>query len=143
MKTDTAVLDKVTEQTKSEGENGPLFGRGKYSQLMGELYTDCQRVLGLTPKQAEKVARAYASEVGRIDATSDGLKHKIGKLNKDGMLTVAESVKLKGLHLTPALACAKLCAELDGLKKFWLMLGPKGGSEIVLHDNIVSWLTSE
>ncbi len=84
----------------------PEFGTGRYSALMEECFRDAQTVFGLSLKPAEKLARQIASDVGAIMASAS-VSIKLGKINKDGKLTIAEASKLKGVTMTNALGALK------------------------------------
>jgi len=100
MATDTA------NATRIESHVQPDFGTGRYSALMGEVYDDAQIIFKLTPEKAEKLARQVASDVGAIMASAS-VSIKLGKVNKDGKLTIAEAAKLKGVTLTNTLYALK------------------------------------
>ena len=73
------------------------FGSGRYSAFTIEVYKDSQTVFGLDEAQAEKLAKAIVTEVGAHFAKSQA-SFKVGSLNKDGKVTLAETVsKLKGI----------------------------------------------
>lgn len=118
MKTvDTTVETTNGETTSTTGAPKKVaisFGNGRYSNVAEELFKDSQRLLLLDPAQAEKLARSYASDLGRISpkVAKDGIT--IGKpAKKDRTVTLKESTMLKGVTLTYSLALAKLCVILQ------------------------------
>lgn len=111
------------------------FGAGKYSAAMSELYKDLQRVFGLTPAVAEKVARQFGSDYGAAMASS---KAEIGfgkKYNSDGKITLTESLKAKNVPATHSIRLAKACDWANQLRKGWI----KGCKDIGVTFNEERW----
>ena len=78
------------------------FGNGRYSALMTEIFKNVQTVFKIEPAHAEKVARQVGSDFGA--ATQNAVvSASLGKVNKDGKLTLAEASKVKGVTLTNSL----------------------------------------
>lgn len=78
------------------------FGNGRYSALMQECYQDLQKVFKLSEPVAERVAKAIGSEIGAIMANQH-VSIKLGSINKDGKLNIAEAAKIKGVAVTNTL----------------------------------------
>lgn len=112
------------------------FGDGRYSSAMKELYQDSQRLLKITPKQAERLARSYGAELGRFNATP---KISFGRLTKDYKITLKESSLIKGVSLTYAIALARLCVTLQECFTF----GIEEFVEISLKENHLKWLNAD
>ncbi len=109
------------------------FGDGRYSPAMKELFQDSQRLLGLSETHAERLARAYGAELGRINAVP---KISFGRLTKDRKLTLKESSSIKGLTLTYAISIAKLCVILQE----GFTYGVESYGDVELQDNWMTWL---
>jgi hypothetical protein len=109
------------------------FGWGRYSGLASDLFADAQHVLGLSEKQADRLAKAYASELGRMNMSPD--KIKLGKPNKDGNIKIGEasSTKVSG---SPALSIALLVQELSAIYK----LGIISYGAVKLSQRLAVWL---
>lgn len=99
----TATDIQTEQNTNAPAKQGkakrPDFGNGRYSPLMDEVYDDSQTVYKLSPDKAEKLARKIATDLGAIMA-SQPVEVKLGKMNKDGKLTISEASKLKGFTVT-------------------------------------------
>lgn len=80
----------------------PDFGNGRYSPLMEEVYADAQTVFKVDSAKAEKLARVVANDVGAAMASCP-VDVRLGKLNKDGRLTIAEVAKMKGIVITKSI----------------------------------------
>ena len=85
--------------TQSQAPARPNFGEGRYSPLMEECYDDAMLIFKLDSLKAEKLAHAIAREIGDIMAHRP-VEVKLGKVNKDGKLTIAEACKVKGVTMT-------------------------------------------
>lgn len=115
--------DTQAPQTQSAASNVGHFGDGRYSPLMQELFTDAKRVLGLSPEVADKLARRIGSDYGAImsSGATTGIKHvTIGKVNKDGKVTVKEAAtSVKGVALSRPLQVLKaICYINEAAKSF-------------------------
>ncbi len=88
------------------------FGNGRYSAAMGELFKDSQRYLGITETQADRLAKSFGAEYGRVMQNSEA-KVKLGKVNKNGAITLGESVKGVKTVMTHAIAIAKIVATIN------------------------------
>lgn len=78
------------------------FGNGRYSALMQECFQDLQKVFKLEESVAEKVSKVIGSEIGAIMANQH-VTIKLGSVNKDGKLNIAEASKIKGVAITNTL----------------------------------------
>jgi len=111
------------------------FGNGRYSQAMKELFGDSQRLLGITEKQAEKLARSFGAELGRYNLHS---KISFGKYSaKSNQITLKESASLKGLVVTYPISMAKLCILMQECIAFGLDVE---NSTIELQSAWAAWL---
>lgn len=94
-----------TTPTTTEQEEALLakFGSGRYSAFTIEVFKDSQVVFELSEEKAETLAKCIVTEVGAFFAKAPA-HIKVGKLNKDGKVTLAETVaKLKGVTCTNAI----------------------------------------
>ena len=114
-----------------------VFGSGRYSNVAKELYSDAKRLLGLTDKQAERLAKAYIADLGRINAKVTQIG--ISKPNKDMQITLRETSKVKGVTLTHAITLAKLCVSLQEAKIY----GIEKYDKVTLRADLVEWLDKE
>ena len=131
-KADAALLLKQAEEAKAKAAR-VTFGDGRYSNAMGELYKDSQRLLTLTPKQAEKLARSYGSELGRLNMTN---KIQFGRVTKNQQVTIREVASIKGVTMTHALNLAKACVILQDALSF----GIESIVEVKIKANVLEWL---
>lgn len=133
----TTTEIKPATPTVSTGEASkviPDFGTARYSNNMKELYRDAKRLLSLTDKQAEKLARAFGADMGRLAIHT---QVKIGEANKDFLSKIKETGSTdKAVRLTHALTLAKLCSVLQGASKY----GAEKFGEIRLNESLVEWL---
>lgn len=109
----TGQTPAITKETpapkhtgKEEKQDGPDFGDKRYSAEMKRLYGDFQKLFGLPPWQAEKIARQVGSDFGEMmknQSVAISVSAATGK-NHDGKITIGEKVKnLKGVTLTNTL----------------------------------------
>lgn len=84
----------------------PDFGNGRYSALMNEVYDDAQVIFKLDSAKSEKLAQAIARELGAIMAAQPA-EIRLGKVNKDGKLTISEAAKVKNVTLTNSIYALK------------------------------------
>lgn len=111
----TQVESQVQATTK------PDFGKGRYSYLMESVFEDAQAILKMSPKGAEKLARAIATEVGSLMKDANAVV-KVGKsLSKDGKVSVSEACKLKGVTLTRNMAILRALDYISSAGKFSIM----------------------
>jgi len=78
------------------------FGNGRYSALASEVFDSAQAVFKVTPEVADKLARRVSSDFGALFSGSIGMnKVAVGKVNKDGKVTVKEAAaSVKGVSLS-------------------------------------------
>jgi hypothetical protein len=124
----------IENTTSASAKVEVTFGTGRYSNVARELYNDSQRLLKIAPEQAERLAKTYASELGRLNAKVGSVS--IGKPNKDMQCTLRESTQIKGVTMTYALTLAKLCVVLQDAKKY----GIEAYNNISLRKDVVEWL---
>ena len=111
------------------------FGDGRYSSVMRELYQDSQRLLQLSPEQAEKLARNFGVELGRLQMQN---KVQFGRVTKNQQVTIREIASIKGVTMTHTLNLAKACVILQDSLNF----GLKTIVEVEIMDNVLEWLNS-
>ena len=102
MNTTLEPTNATIKQQNAEATKDINFGAGRMSHLMTESFKDAKRIFKLDDKQAEKLARQIGSDYGAAEQRGI-VTGKLGKANKDNLVTVATSSKVKGVHLTPAL----------------------------------------
>lgn len=96
----------------------PDFGNGRYTNLMKECYSDAQHIFGITPEQAEKLARQIASDVGAAMASAQ-VNVKTGKsINKDGYISISEASKVKATKCTHAIYALRAMAYANECGKY-------------------------
>ena len=98
------IMTTTIEQsaTNKQATQEVSFGNGRYSPMMQEAFKDIKRVFKLEDNHAERIARQIGSDYGAAEQRGI-VTGKLGKANKDNLVTVATSSKVKGVHLTPAL----------------------------------------
>lgn len=117
----------VTQPTVAAPQNTQVigvFGAGRYSPLMNEVYEDCKRIFKLSEKAADKVARRCGRDFGDVMAshTQIGLSQtKFGKLNKDGKLTIGEAAaKVKNVTQTNGVLVLRMLNYINEAKGYGL-----------------------
>lgn len=132
----TSTIENKNLCIPASGQETVSFGNGRYSRIAEELFDSSRFLLKLTDVQAEKVAKSFASELGRIDMKATSVK--VGKLNKDGFVSLSEAAKIKGVKMTHALQVAKLVTILDDAVK----CGVSTFDTITLDPDLVEWINS-
>lgn len=83
------------------------FGNGRYSALAKECFDGAKQVFGLDETKADKLARIITTDFGAIMAANTRMELaglKVGKLSKDGKLTLTEAAsKVKGVTMTDSI----------------------------------------
>lgn len=135
---DTPITEPIALETTTvapERQSIGNFGNGRYSGVAGELYRDAQRLLKLQRSQADKLARAFSSELGKLNSQVKSVG--ISKPNKDGGVTLREACVTKGVTMTNSLALAKLCVLLQDAKRY-------GATDFAptIREDIVEWLNA-
>lgn len=103
------VIEKVDGQATQTTNPTPKsrFGSGTYSNLGQECFSDLKRIFGMTEDVAEIAAKRIMSDVGAVMSQANR-EMKVGKANKDGKVTVKESVTaMKGQTMTMSLYCLR------------------------------------
>lgn len=112
------------------------FGDGRYSNAMKELFKDSKRLLQLTDKQAEKLARSFGAELGKQNVNA---KITYGRYSAKGnQITLKESATYKGLVVTFAISLGRLCVLLQDSIPFGY---DSEKSKIELRDTWIEWLS--
>jgi hypothetical protein len=112
------------------------FGNGRYSKAMGELFRDSRNYFGLSDKQAEKLARSFGADLGRLSTGEASVK--IGRLRKDGFIPLREAASVKCV-LTNSIAIAKLVSNLNDCLTYGLDYAK---TEVALKEPMMEWLNS-
>lgn len=132
-------MPQAQEQTQAPVQNKPTigqFGEGRYSKVASELFKDSQRLLNVTEAQADKIARAFMSDLGRLQSKVDSVA--LGKLSKSG-ITLREISKVKLTNLSYSLTIAKLCTMLDEARNY----GVTKFDKITLFKDLGEWVEQE
>lgn len=111
------------------------FGNGKYSKVAEVAFNTSKFYLGLNDETATKFAKAYASDLGRINISID--KISLGAINEDGYITIRESGKSAKIKCTQSM---RLVAIINALEK-----AHKLGVEtfkVTLEAELTEWLNS-
>lgn len=90
------------------------FGKGKYGNVMRELYHDTQAVFGFTKEQAHAVAERFGTDLGQVNAQVKGVK--FGAL-KEGQRSLKDVVKSVKVFQTWAIRVAFVTSKLTELLK--------------------------
>lgn len=99
----STVIAQDSNEVKS---TKPDFGQGKYSAMMDSIWTQSQKVYGLSPVVAEMFARALATEIGAAMA-NETAKLKLGKVSSGGKVSITETSQLKGIICTNTILAYK------------------------------------
>ena len=129
-------LDTKVETLNEQNEVKVSFGDGRYSPVMKELYNDSIRLLQLSSKQAERLARSYGAELGKLQMQN---KISFGRVTKNQQVTIREIASIKGVTMTHTLNLAKACVVLQDSLSF----GIDSIIEVKLRDNVLEWLNKE
>lgn len=133
-----STIEEVKSQ-QSTKEKEPDFGNGRFSQVMHECWSDCQRLLGFSSKQAERVARALGADAGKLDFKMElGIGKLVGKTHdaKISLRTFSKSVKTT---LTNSICIAKLCALLQECRSYKL----KNSQAVELEKSLMDWVNEK
>lgn len=120
----------VTLETATKAD----FGNGRYSKVAEELYYNSLHLLKISKDQAEKLAKSYVSDLGRLNSVAD--KVTIGKVNKDGYVSLKESAKVTKTKMTVSMRVAKVVIALQDA----VTLGVAEFGEIKLDEDLSDWL---
>lgn len=134
--TDKQIADLAFAKMEADKASKVSFGDGRYSPVMNELYKDSIRLLQLTQKQAERLARAYGAELGKLQMQN---KISFGRVTKNQQVTIREIASIKGVTMTHTLNLAKACVVLQDSLNF----GIDSIIEVKLRDNVLEWLNKE
>jgi len=112
----------------------PDFGKTRYSSFGLEVFRDAKRLMKVSGKQAERIALAAMADLGRINASVSEIR--IGKVNKDGQVTIREVARVKSVLLTQSLRCVKLLALLQECRSW----GVQDFLEFELDPTLQEWI---
>lgn len=122
MSTNTQVAEETSTQTETKRKVLlGIFGNGRYSPAMLELYRDSQRLLKFTKEQAHVTAARLGIDAGQLQSEQVTLKY--GRTaNKDGLRTLKEVTKGMKLHNSWAMSIGSICSQLDETRKQGLVV---------------------
>lgn len=100
----TETLNQPANQTNKTAK--PDFGSGRYSPEMERIFNDCQKLFGIEPAKAEKIARQAGSDAGAVFRNAPAAI-KVSKANGDGKATISDASKVKGVTLTNPLSIVR------------------------------------
>lgn len=112
----------------------PTFGNGKYSKVAEVAYNMAKFYLGINEAQATKFAKAYASDLGRLNVNID--KISLGTISDDGYISIRESGKSAKIKCTDSM---RICSILNALEKAF-KLGVASFKGIQLNSDLTKWL---
>lgn len=107
--------ESVNTVSNKEARQYGDFGNGRFSKVMRELYSDCQELLSIKQEHADKIARQFGADCGRIDKAGIG-SVKIGNLKKEQITLKATIDTLKGVIPTHSILIAKQIELVKALK---------------------------
>lgn len=111
--TSSPVPATVIEPKQKFGD----FGKGRYSPVMDELYSDSIRLLGLSEPQAHACAARLGIDLGRLSSAQiKGITYS-KTTNKEGWRTVREICNSVKIPNSWAMSVAIICNGLTQLKK--------------------------
>ena len=125
----TATQDKIIGSSETQIPTPKrkvaigVFGEGRFSAAMHELFKDVQRLFKFTPVQAHVSAAQWGIDAGGVfKGNAVSVKHG-DKLNKNGQITLKEtSDAVKNVNLTWALAIGCVVQQVDKTRKFGLVV---------------------
>jgi hypothetical protein len=130
----------TTEKTQVDStiSNIPDFGSGRYANIAKEVYRDAKRLLKLSEKESEKLARTYTSELGRLLVAERVDINQTKKQRGDGYVSLKESTaKLKNVKLSSAMRIAKILSLMDDARTFGVI---EFAGDVKLDADLVDWL---
>jgi len=124
---DTIIAPVTNHSVVETGD----FGKGLLPSLATEFYGDLQRMLDIPKHKADKIARSFMSDYGRILSEDSEVSYKVSKAGKDGMCNLAFAARsISKTRTTKALSLARLCTQIFSLRKEGL-IGPVKWAEIL------------
>jgi hypothetical protein len=115
---------------------------GKYSAASTEIYQFLTEQYKLSPAVAHKVGHMFACDYGaHAKAMSYEVKAKVGKISKDGKVTLSEAMsgKAKNVTSTPALAIGHAIQWLGEAGKHGVAYGT---TDWQFNETLTTWLKS-
>lgn len=108
-----STATNVAQNQPEVNEDGqPNFGGGRYSFLMEKSYAGLVKHFKVSLPVAEAAARKIGSDAGALMASCK-VEFKVGKVSKDGKVTVSELAKMKGVTVTRSLMVVRALAYID------------------------------
>lgn len=135
----TQVATVETVETTPAKSTKVDFGSGRYSKVMFSLYSDAKNYLGIDSKKAERLARSFGAELGRL-SQAEVKEIKFGKLGKNGDISLKEVCESIKLTVTPAISIAKVINVVDSARSQGLKYA---GTRIELDDRLTEWLNEK
>lgn len=115
----------------------PDFGQGRYSSEMSRLYDAFVKLFSIPPSVAEKIARQTGSDAGSIfrNATAE---IRVSKANKEGLATISDASKVKGVALTNPLKLVRALQWITDAGKNGISYGH---TKWALETDLASWVS--
>lgn len=96
-----------------------MFGRGRYHAIQCEAFKDARRIFGLDNDKAMKIAKALATHLGSLFASSQATLKGHDKLNNDGKIkSLSDAAKLKNVTLSDEIAFIRACDHVNKNAQF-------------------------
>ena len=118
IETPTITVPTAVEPQAPVKSRVPDFGSGMFSKVMKELYEDSQRLLDLSPPQAERLAWSLGSDMGKHQQQASGIRIGSKSKNKDNYTVRTLCDAIKGCPAYFSTDLLKLCAMLDDCKRY-------------------------
>jgi len=112
------------------------FGKGTFSSNMKFMFDESQKLFGLTPEKAEKLARQFGSDLGAAHNVLQ-FKLKFGAPNKDMLRALSMSAKTTRYGYPPSLQVAVAIDYASEAGKSYVSYGYTKWSFIPL---LVEWI---
>ena len=110
---ETQNVSPLAEAVKKHKAVLGVFGNGRFSPAMNEVFKDTQRLFGFTGVQAHVTALRIGVDAGALNASQVKLSYKDSKTQS--LREITEAVKME--HRSWAITIGYLCAEIDKLRK--------------------------
>lgn len=118
----TQTVENPQANTDVKESSKPDFGQGRYSGEMERIYNASQKLFGVEPRRAERIARQAGSDAGAVFRSS-AAEITVSKSTKDGKVTIGDASKVKGVTVTNALAVVRAIQWIDEAGKNFVNYG--------------------
>lgn len=99
----SATLEVPTTSVNIGAAVKPSFGNGRYSAEMERIFNDVQKLFGVSPEKAEKIARQAGTDAGAVFKLASA-SIKVGSVkSKDATATIKDASEVKGVTMTNSL----------------------------------------